>query len=88
MLWVRIPPGLPVLVLGSMLEKVKGAPRNLKIFYGDVKTELRKVTWPSKKEVNGTTAVVIITVLFFGFYLFMVDVALRNLVQKIFEFFR
>ena len=88
MLGVRIPPGLPVLVLGSMLEKVKDAPQNLKIFYGDVKSELRKVTWPSKKEVYGTTAVVIVTVLFFGFYLFIVDIALRNLVQKIFGFFQ
>jgi preprotein translocase subunit SecE len=71
-----------------MLEKVREAPRNLAGFYGDVKTELRKVTWPSRKEVYGTTLVVIITVFFFGFYLFLVDFVLRNSVRSIFAFFQ
>jgi preprotein translocase subunit SecE len=70
-----------------MLEKVKEAPRNLITFYGDVKTELKKVTWPSKNEVYGTTLVVIVTVFFFGVYLFLVDILLRNGVQQIFSFF-
>ncbi len=70
-----------------MLEKVKEAPRNLITFYGDVKTELKKVTWPSKKEVYSTTMVVIVTVFFFGLYLFLVDLLLRNGVQRIFLFF-
>ena len=56
-------------------------------FYGDVKAELKKVTWPSKKEVYGTTLVVIITVFFFGVYLFLVDIVLRNLVRRVFDFF-
>jgi len=66
-----------------MLEKVRDAPRNLITFYGDVKTELKKVTWPSKKEVYGTTLVVIITVFFFGVYLFLVDIVLSRFVQYI-----
>ncbi|MDA2929433.1 preprotein translocase subunit SecE [Acidobacteria bacterium AH-259-O06] len=86
MLGVRIPPGLPLFLL--MLEKVRDAPKNLITFYGDVKTELKKVTWPSKKEVYGTTTVVIITVFFFGLYLFMVDQLLRNMVSRVFQFFR
>ncbi len=84
MLWVRVPPGLPFIL---MLEKVRDAPRNLITFYGDVKTELKKVTWPSKKEVYGTTLVVIITVFFFGVYFFLVDIVLRNLVRQVFDFF-
>ena len=70
-----------------MLEKVKGAPKNLSVFYSDVKTELRKVTWPSKREVYGTTLVVIVTVFFFGLYLFVVDILLKNGVEKIFQIF-
>ena len=70
-----------------MLEKIKGAPKNLTVFYGDVKTELKKVTWPSKREVYGTTLVVIVTVFFFGLYLFVVDILLRNGVEGIFQFF-
>jgi preprotein translocase subunit SecE len=71
-----------------MLEKVKDAPRNLITFYGDVKTELKKVTWPSKKEVQMTTLIVILTVFFFGVYLFVVDLFLQNIVQQIFGFFQ
>ncbi len=52
-----------------------------------MKTELKKVTWPSKKEVYGTTLVVIITVFFFGVYLFLVDIVLRNFVRRVFDFF-
>ena len=70
-----------------MLEKVKDTPRNLANFYGDVKIELKKVSWPNKKEVSGTTLVVIITVFFFGIYLFLVDTLLKRAVNSIFEFF-
>jgi preprotein translocase subunit SecE len=71
-----------------MLEKVKDAPRNLITFYGDVKTELKKVTWPRKKEVYATTLIVIITVFFFGVYLYVVDFFLQNIVQRIFGMFQ
>lgn len=71
-----------------MLEKVKEAPRNLLNFYGDVKTELKKVTWPGRQEVYGTTLVVIIAVFFFGIYLYLVDVLLKNVVQSIFDYFQ
>ena len=70
-----------------MLEKVKDAPRNLITFYGDVKLELKKVTWPSKKEVKTTTLIDNITVFFFGIYLFLVDIVLKNLVSQVFDFF-
>ena len=44
------------------------------VFLGDVKSELRKVTWPNRKEVVGTTMVVLVTVFFFGVFLSVVDV--------------
>lgn len=71
-----------------MLEKLINAPRNLMIFYGDVKTELKKVAWPAKKEVYGTTVVVIVVVFFFGVYLFLVDLVLQRGVNWIFDTFR
>ncbi|RPJ54135.1 MAG: preprotein translocase subunit SecE [Acidobacteria bacterium] len=98
MLGVRVPPGLPPfseaapsrerIVSNRMLESVKEAPRNFINFYGDVKTELKKVTWPTKKEVYGTTVVVIVTVFFFGFYLALVDLLLSYGVTHVFNFFR
>jgi preprotein translocase subunit SecE len=42
-------------------------------FYQEVKLEMRKTTWPTRTEVWSTTVVVIIAVIFFGFYLFGVD---------------
>ena len=70
-----------------MLEKLKNLPQRTVRFVGDVKSELKKVTWPSKKEVYGTTIVVIVTVFFFGFYLFLVDSVLQVLVNRIFNIF-
>jgi len=42
-------------------------------FYNNIKLEMRKTTWPSRSEVWSTTVVVIIAVVFFGFYLWGVD---------------
>jgi preprotein translocase subunit SecE len=42
-------------------------------FYHDVKLEMRKTAWPTRNEVWSTTVVVIIAVIFFGFYLWGVD---------------
>jgi preprotein translocase subunit SecE len=39
---------------------------------------MKKVTTPSRKEVQGTTTVVIITVFIFGLYFFLID----NLIGK------
>ncbi|HET9529234.1 MAG TPA: preprotein translocase subunit SecE [Blastocatellia bacterium] len=42
-------------------------------FYQNIKLELRKTTWPTRNEVWSTTVVVLIAVVFFGFYLWGVD---------------
>jgi len=42
-------------------------------FYHNVKLEMRKTTWPTRTEVWSTTLVVLIAVVFFGFYLWGVD---------------
>jgi preprotein translocase subunit SecE len=55
------------------LGTVKAWPQRAKSFYNDVRTEMRKVTTPSRKEVQGTTTVVIITVFLFGVYFWFVD---------------
>ena len=51
----------------------------LKSFFSEVKAELKKVTWPSKAEVKNTTIVVIATTIFFGFYLWGLDVLFTQL---------
>jgi preprotein translocase subunit SecE len=42
-------------------------------FFSEVRNELKKVTWPSRKEVYSTTLVVIATSILFGFYLWGLD---------------
>jgi preprotein translocase subunit SecE len=53
--------------------------KRLKTFLIEVRGEFKKVTWPPRREVYGTTIVVIITVFFFGFYLYGLDVAMSYL---------
>ena len=45
-------------------------------FFGEVRGELDKVTWPTRDEVRGTTIIVLITVFFFGFYLYGLDIVM------------
>ena len=56
----------------SVLDRI-GTARS---FLGDVRGELDKVTWPTREEVRGTTIIVLITVFFFGFYLYGLDVVM------------
>ncbi|MCI0487918.1 MAG: preprotein translocase subunit SecE [Blastocatellia bacterium] len=42
-------------------------------FYNNIKLEMRKTTWPTRSEVWSTTVVVLMAVIFFGFYLWGVD---------------
>jgi preprotein translocase subunit SecE len=63
---------------GDFGDRLKAWPERIKSFYNDVRTETRKVTAPSRKEVQATTAVVVITVFIFGVYFFIID----NVIQK------
>jgi preprotein translocase subunit SecE len=54
-------------------------------FLAEVRNEMKRVTWPSRREVYATTVVVILTAAFFGLYLFGVDLALSTVVQQIFN---
>jgi preprotein translocase subunit SecE len=59
----------------------------LRDFLTEVRNEMKRVTWPSQKEVYATTVVVILTSVFFGLYLFGVDLVLSTAVQRIFTRF-
>ena len=56
-------------------------------FLAEVRNETARVTWPSRKEVYATTIVVILTSIFFGVYLYGVDVAFSAIVGWIFRTF-
>jgi len=67
--------------------RIKDTSARLKAFYADVRGEMKKVTWPSWKEVRGTTIVVLVTVAFFGVYFYIVDLGLSTLVDRIIAHF-
>ncbi len=52
-----------------------------------MRTEMKKVTSPSFKEVQATTAVVIITVFLFALYFFLVDLAISNTLERMLHYF-
>ena len=51
-----------------------------RLFLSEVRNELKRVTWPSQKEVYATTVVVILVSIFFGLYLFALDFGIDSLV--------
>ncbi|MGA6982647.1 MAG: preprotein translocase subunit SecE [Candidatus Sulfotelmatobacter sp.] len=68
-------------------DRLKSWPERIKTFYNDVRTETRKVTAPSWKEVQATTTVVVITVFLFGVYFFIVDNLLQKGVSFLYSYF-
>ena len=63
-------------VAGGRIERAR-------LFLSEVRNELKRVTWPSQREVYATTVVVILTSAFFGLYLFLLDQVLLNTFQWI-----
>lgn len=57
-----------------MFEKVKG-------FFDEVKTETKKVVYPTREELTGSTWVVIITVIVISIFLGIVDLGLSKIVR-------
>ena len=54
----------------------------LRSFLSEVRSELKKVTWPGLPEVRSTTIVVIATTFFFGFYLWGLDLAFSEVLSR------
>ena len=64
-----------------MLERL----RRFRQFLVDVVSELKKTTWPGKREVYGTTLVVIVTVVICAFFLWIVDLILNKGMESLFR---
>ena len=56
---------------------------SIKVFIEEVRIEIKKVTFPSKDETLGTTAVVLVLVSLATMYLWVIDVALSEIIAKI-----
>ena len=71
----------------AIVAEVKSWPERTKNFYTEVRTEMKKVTSPSMKEVQATTMVVIFAVFMFAGYFFIVDKVLSEGVKHLFAYF-
>ena len=82
----------------SSLEQVKPAPvrsgertgvlgwwDNSRTFLTEVRNEMRRVTWPSRREIYATTVVVIVTSAFFGVYLWTLDMVVDRAIRWVFR---
>ena len=67
--------------------QIKSWPERTRGFYTDVRTEMKKVSTPSLKEVQATTVVVLITVAIFGLYFWLIDLGIGNLVNRVLAYF-
>jgi preprotein translocase subunit SecE len=69
-----------------VVTSLRSWPERIKSFYSDVRTEMKKVTSPSRKEVQATTTVVIITVFLFAFFFWVVDLAISNSLERMLHY--
>ena len=67
--------------IDTVKERAGGRIERARLFLSEVRNELKRVTWPSQKEVYATTVVVILVSIFFGVYLFALDQLLLNLFE-------
>ena len=68
-------------------ETIKDWTTRSKQFYLDVRSEMKKVSWPNRQEVVNTTIVVVVAVFFFGIYLGLVDRVLGYGLARILTYF-
>ena len=66
---------------GSRFERAR-------LFFSEVRNELKRVTWPTQKEVYATTVVVILVSTLFGVYLYGVDLFLNIVLTAIWSRFQ
>ncbi len=71
----------------SFVERVRALPAGIKNYVLELKTEMRNVTWPSRKQVEATTVVVIFTVFAFAAYFAVIDSIFARLITKLLNAF-
>ena len=65
------------------MNKLMQSIGNLKGFIGEVKVELLKCSWPSRKELFGSSVVVIVSVIILGAFVGVCDLVNMNLLKFI-----
>jgi preprotein translocase subunit SecE len=71
----------------SPFEKIRRWPVGLKNYVQELQTEMRRVTWPSRKQVQATTLVVVATVFAFAAYFAVIDGIFSRGIGKLIKMF-
>lgn len=72
---------------GELTKRMGEWPVRVKSYVEELQTEMRRVTWPSAKQVRATTLVVIATVFAFAGYFAFVDLLVGRAITKVFSSF-
>jgi len=67
----------------NWLESVKEWPEITRNYVAELQLEMKRVTWPNRKQVESTTAIVILTVFAFAAYFKLVDTIMFSAVHGI-----
>jgi len=70
---------------GNFIQRAAGWPVQVKNYFEELQLEMRRVTWPSWKQVRATTLVVIIAVFAFAAYFAVVDQVVSSIINKLFN---
>jgi preprotein translocase subunit SecE len=72
---------------GNFIQRASSWPMDVKNYFDELQAEMRRVTWPSWKQVRATTLVVIIAVFAFAAYFAVVDELFASLINKLMNSF-
>jgi preprotein translocase subunit SecE len=75
----------PAIPGGQGLKGLASWPARVRDYVDGLKTEMKHVTWPTRKQVQSTTAVVIAAVFLFAAYFAVVDLVLGRLINQVFQ---
>jgi preprotein translocase subunit SecE len=69
----------------NFVQSITAWPTRTRDYFNELKLEMRRVSWPNRKQVEGTTAVVVLTVFAFAAFFGIVDLILNDTIVKLFH---
>ncbi len=70
--------------MANSLESVKSWAQSSRNYISELQVEMKRVTWPTRTQVQSTTAVVIVTVFAFAAYFKLVDLIINNTIVRVY----
>ncbi|HTQ57675.1 MAG TPA: preprotein translocase subunit SecE [Bryobacteraceae bacterium] len=69
----------------NLVQSVASWPTRTRDYINELKLEMRRVSWPNRKQVEGTTGVVILTVFAFAAFFGVVDLILNDTIVRLYH---